>query len=116
MNKKKLPDYTNELLFGFIPRVKVIGDFSKLEKFATRKITWRNGRIVELECNKTPMSNNNDRLEDVSDMVFKTLGIRHGNLIERERELIKQEKMMVGSMKIYLDSKPVVSKGKEETK
>lgn len=116
MNKKKLPDYINELLFGFIPRVKVKGDFSELEKSFTRKITWRNGKIIELECNKTPMSNNNDSLEDVSDMVFKTLGMRHGNLIERERKLIKKEKMMVGSMKIYLDSKPVVSKGKEDTK
>ena len=114
---KKIPLYNiNELLFGCIPRVKVILDFSKLEKSFTRKIIRRKGKIIELECNKTPMSNNNDSLEDVSDMVFKTLGMRHGNLIERERELIKQEKMMVDSIKIYLDSKPVVSKGKEETK
>lgn len=116
MNKKKLPNNINELFFGCIPRVKVILDFSKLEKSCTRKITWRNGKIIELECNKTPMSNNNDSLEDVSDMVFKTLRIRHGNLIERERELIKQEKMMEDSIKIYLDSKPVVSKGKEDSK
>lgn len=85
MNKKKPLYNINELFFGCIPRVKVIPDFSKLEKSFTRKITWRNGKIIELECNKTPMSNNNDSLEDVSAMAFKELGIQHGNLIERER-------------------------------
>ena len=85
MNKKKPLYNINELFFGCIPRVKVIPDFSKLEKSFTRKITWRNGKIIELECNKTPMSNNNDSLEDVNDVVFKTLGMRHGNLIERKR-------------------------------
>lgn len=45
MNKKKLPDY----IIGFIPRVKVIGDFSKLEKSFTRKITFRHGNLIERE-------------------------------------------------------------------